>query len=304
MTPFSPSNDDRFLSPNSRSTSFRYYDANETNFTPAHRPTPLSMISPAPSIPNIFDQNGTAPLQLNPLPQHSPPQVVGVQRPPSPLIATDTVMETDDAATADRTETDQAAAVDGMETDEAPTLDEADEDAGIADPSVAQFLPTAGNGEPIEEAPVTPGRTFCERQCMWIAMAWYRATEDSERGANMTAATFQQKMEVLYNAFRLEHIEETASVGELSREYLELCYKERFGKNIYTKWLSIQRYVLDFIAYKKTRGNRPSGYPSDEDWMKVVRASYVDLKNARFKAAKKRDKFNCPGLLSLHDFLM
>ena len=120
----------------------------------------------------------------------------------------------------------------------------------------------------------------------------------------MTAAAFQQKMGGLYNAFRLEYIEETALVGELSYEKLEFSCKERFAKSIYNKWLSIQRYVLEFIAYKKMRGNRPSGYSLDEDWMKVVRACYVDLKNARFKAAGKRDKFNCPGLLSLHDFLM
>jgi len=87
-------------------------------------------------------------------------------------------------------------------------------------------------------------------------------------------------------------------------DQLNVFYKERSYKSIYSKWLVIQRSVLDFIVYVKTRGNRPSGFSSDLDWMKVLQASYVDLKNARNRAAGKRDKFCCPGLIDLHDFLI
>ena len=200
-----------------------------------------------------------------------------------------------------RAETDEAGAVDAEAEADA---DGADDDPGITDASVAQYLPALGEGEPIEEAPVRPGRSFCERQCMWIAQAWYRATEDSERGTNMTAVTFQKNVAVLYNKFRLEFIEETVLAGGLSRDQLVTLYKERPSKFIYNKWLTVQRSVLDFIAYVKTRGQRPSGYSTDDDWMKVLRSSFVDLKNARSQAAGRRDKFNCPGLLNLHDFLM
>ena len=173
LTPFPLSDDENFLSPNSRSSSFHYHNTNDTTSTPARCHLSLSTISPAPSIPNIFDRDGIVPLQPNPRPQHSTPREIEVQHPSSPLVETVDAV----AVTVDRTDTDmedQAVAIDGAEADEAATVDvdaeaatvdvdtEVDEVAGVTDAHVASFLPAEGEGEPIEEAPVKPGRAFCE----------------------------------------------------------------------------------------------------------------------------------------------
>ena len=303
-TPLPPSNSNGFLSPpNSRgsTSSFRFRESTPSS-TP-RRPTALSMIPPPPPpIPNQLVQNRIA---IRATPQPSPPDQIDLISETSPIQlparAADTIAESIDFTE----ETNEAAAVDAEATiDDAEAADVADEDAGILDANIAQFLPAQGEGEPIEEVPIRHGRSFRHRQCMWIAQEWYRATEDSVRGANMTSTDFQKKVGDIYEAYRLEFVEEQVSEGEMTQDQVLILYKQRTNKSIYCKWLTIQRSVLDFIAYIKTRGNRPSGISSDLDWLKVLRASFVDLKNARFRLMKKRDKFCCPGLIDLHDFLM
>ena len=62
--------------------------------------------------------------------------------------------------------------------------------------------------------------------------------------------------------------------------------------------------MLEFISYVKTRGNKPSGYASEEAWHQKLRASFVDLKNARLRQAGKKEKLTIPGLIELYYFLM
>ena len=265
-TPLSPSEVDAFLSPISRGStaSFRFYNASEsTPSATARRPIALSMIPPPPPIPNHS-------LLRNPATQPSPPVEIDPIPESSTIQPTITETETNEATA------DNAEAVDAEVDPETV----ADEDAGILDANIARFLPAQGEGEPLEEAPIRPGRSFCNRQCMWIAQAWYRATENSVRGANMTLTDFQKKVGDVYEAFRLEFIEEQVLEGGMMEDQLCILYKERTNKSIYCKWLMIQRSVLDFIAYIKMRGNRPSGFSSDLDWMKVLQASFVDIKNA------------------------
>ena len=186
-----------------------------------------------------------------------------------------------------------------------PSKEAANEDAGVFAADYSAFFPVDGEGEPLIEVPIRPGRSFCDKQCMWVAQSWYRATEDSLRGANMNAATFQGKIAEYYNAFRLEFIVASLELGLLlDRATADAMYKERLAKFIYNKWNYLQRGVLEFAAYIKTRGHKPSGYASKEEWHKMLWTTFVDMKNARFRAAGKREKLTLPGLVDLYYFLM
>ena len=121
----------------------------------------------------------------------------------------------------------------------------------------------------------------------------------------MTAAVFQGKIAEYYQAFRLEFVMASLESGVFpDRVTADALYKERMKNSIYCKWNYLQRGVLEFISYVKTRGNKPSGYASDEAWHQQLRATFVDLKNARFRTANRKEKFTIPGLVELYYFLM
>ena len=72
---------------------------------------------------------------------------------------------------------------------------------------------------------------------MWVTQSWYCATEDSLRGANITAATFQAKIAEYYDAYRIEYVLASVESGLFQdRSSREAMYKERSAESIYNKW--------------------------------------------------------------------
>ena len=117
-----------------------------------------------------------------------------------------------------------------------PSKEAANEDAGVFAADYSAFFPVDGEGEPLIEVPIRPGRSFCDKQCMWVAQSWYCATEDSLRGANMTAAIFQGKITEYYDAFCSEYILAAVAPGIfLDKSAGETLYKEHTRNSVYNR---------------------------------------------------------------------